>query len=216
MSAGGESEQLRQVNGDTAYLTRDVITRRLHNFSPTTETSGERRAAAVTIPIVDVDGVTGIWFTRRTATLRAHSGQWALPGGRIDDGETPHQAALRELEEEIGVTAAPADILGRLDDYVTRSGYVMTPIVVWIGNAPEVRLSPAEVAQLHFIPFPELDVDPLLVTIPESDRPVIQMPLLGSLIHAPTAAVLYQFREVALNGRPTRVSHFEQPVFAWK
>jgi len=57
---------------------------------------------------------------------------------------------------------------------------------------------------------------PILVTIPESERPVIQMPLLGTLIHAPTAAVLYQLREVVLHGRATRVDHFEQPVWAWR
>ncbi|PRZ41900.1 mutator protein MutT [Antricoccus suffuscus] len=199
-----------------AHLTREVITERMKSFEHVVAAPGARRAAAVAIPIVEVDGVRGIWITKRAPTLRAHSGQWALPGGRIDEGETPQQAALRELEEEIGVSARPADILGRLDDYVTRSGYAMTPIVVWIGEAPEVKLSAAEVARLHFIPFPQLDVEPRLLTIPESDRPVIQMPLLSSLIHAPTAAVLYQFREVALQGRPTRVSHFEQPVFAWK
>lgn len=199
-----------------SHLSRELITERVQGFDHTTAAPGQRRSAAVAIPIVEVDGIRGIWFTRRAATLRAHSGQWALPGGRIDEGETPEQAALRELEEEIGVHAEPADIVGRLDDFATRSGYVMTPIVVWLGTAPPTRINEAEVARLHFIPFPQLDVEPRLISIPESDRPVIQMPLLSTLIHAPTAAVLYQFRELALQGRPTRVAHFEQPVFAWK
>lgn len=210
------SNNARYSSDPIAHLSREVITERMRGFDSIEAAPGAKRAAAVAIPIVEIYGVRGIWITKRAATLRAHSGQWALPGGRIDADETPQQAALRELEEEIGVTAQPADILGRLDDYVTRSGYAMTPIVVWIGDAPEVRLSTAEVARLHFIPFPQLDVEPRLLNIPESDRPVIQMPLLSSLIHAPTAAVLYQFREVALQGRATRVAHFEQPVFAWK
>lgn len=206
----------RYSSDPIAHLTREVIAQRMHSFESVAAAPGAKRAAAVAIPIVEVDGIRGIWITKRAPTLRAHSGQWALPGGRIDGDETPQQAALRELEEEIGVTAQPDDILGRLDDYVTRSGYSMTPIVLWLEELPEVHLSTAEVARLHFIPFPQLDVEPRLLTIPESDRPVIQMPLLSSLIHAPTAAVLYQFREVALRGRATRVAQFEQPVFAWK
>ena len=57
---------------------------------------------------------------------------------------------------------------------------------------------------------------PRLRQIPESERPVISVPLLGTHIHAPTAAILFQLREVALHGRATRVAHFEQPVFAWR
>src|SRR5207245_2630908 len=77
---------------------------------------------------------------------------------------------------------------------------------------------PAEVAHVYLAPLTELDKPgvPRLITIPESDRPVIQVPLLSSLIHAPTAAVLYQIREVVVHGRPTRVAHFEQPTWAWK
>ena len=156
----------------------------------------------------------GIWLTRRAAGLRAHSGQFALPGGRLDPGETAEQAALRELHEEIGVSAD--SVLGRLDDYPTRSGYVITPVVVWIGEQPQVRPNPAEVAEVYLIPFTELDVEPRFEYISESERPVIQLPLLDTMIHAPTAAVLFQFRELCLHGRPTRVAHFEQPVFAWR
>jgi 8-oxo-dGTP pyrophosphatase MutT (NUDIX family) len=155
-------------------------------------------------------------LTRRAAGLRAHAGQWALPGGRLDDGETPVQAALRELAEEVGLVRGPDDVLGLLDDFVTRSGYVMTPVVVWAGATGGLAPAEAEVAAVHEVPLADLDVDPVLVTIPESDSPVIRLPLLGGWLHAPTAAVVHQFCQVACRGLHTRVAHLEAPVFAWR
>ncbi|MFO1326166.1 MAG: CoA pyrophosphatase [Rubrivivax sp.] len=157
-------------------------------------------------------------LTRRASTMRQHAGQWAMPGGRIDAGETPEQAALRELDEEVGLTLDAGAVLGRLDDYVTRSGYAITPVVVWAGAAPGLRPNPHEVASVHRIPVSELmrEDAPILNKIPQSAHPVLRMPVGTGWIAAPTAAVLYQFREVCVAGRHTRVAHFEQPVFAWK
>ena len=175
-----------------------------------------RRAAAVAIVVVEADGGPGIVLTKRSARLRAHAGQWALPGGRLDTGETYEDAALRELHEELGLLLSADAVVGRLDDYPTRSGYVITPVVVWAGADATLTPNPAEVASAHVVSGPVLDVAPRFVSIPESDSPVIQLPMLGTLIHAPTAAVVYQFRELALHGRVVRVDELEQPVFAWR
>jgi 8-oxo-dGTP pyrophosphatase MutT (NUDIX family) len=176
-------------------------------------------AAAVAIVLVpDETGRAAFLLTRRAPRLRSHGGQWALPGGRLDQGESQEAAALRELREELGLALEPTSVLGLLDDYPTRSGFVITPVVLWGEGAGEPSPNPREVASVHRIPVAELaraDV-PRFRSIPESDRPVISIPLLGTQIHAPTAALLYQLVEVAFRGRDTRVAHFEQPVFAWR
>ncbi len=178
---------------------------------------GRRPAAVAVVLVADDAGRACFLLTRRAATLRAHAKQWALPGGRIDAGESAERAALRELEEEVGLARDETAVLGLLDDYGTRSGFIITPVVVWGGAAVALVANPDEVAGVYRVPLADLDHPdvPRLVTIPESDRPVIQLPILSSLIHAPTAAVLYQLREVVVHGRDTRVDHFEQPVWAW-
>jgi 8-oxo-dGTP pyrophosphatase MutT (NUDIX family) len=185
-----------------------------HSIAP----DGRRAAAVAVVLLADDAGRACFLLTRRAATLRAHATQWALPGGRIDEGESPERAALRELHEEVGLRLEPACVLGLLDDYATRSGYVITPVVMWSGSPNELTPNTSEVASVHRVPLADLDQPgvPRLVTIPESDRPVIQMPLLSTLIHAPTGAVLYQLREVVVHGRATRVHHLEQPVWAWR
>lgn len=157
-------------------------------------------------------------LTRRADNLRSHAGQWALPGGRIEPGESAEDAALRELAEEVGLALAPHAVLGRLDDYATRSGYLITPVVVWAGAARELRPDPGEVASVHRIPLQEfLRADaPILNQVAGADHPVLRMPVGERWIAAPTAAFLYQFRELCLFDRPTRVAHFDQPYFAWR
>ena len=157
-------------------------------------------------------------LTRRSKRLRNHAGQWALPGGRIDEGETPEQTALRELAEEVGLELDESAVIGRLDDFVTRSGYVMTPVVVWAGAARSLTPNPDEVASIHRIPVREFmrEDAPLLEHLEEHEHPVLRMPIGEDWIAAPTAAIVYQFREVCIAGRATRVAHYEQPQFAWK
>ncbi|MFY9588622.1 MAG: CoA pyrophosphatase [Actinomycetota bacterium] len=183
---------------------------------PVTE---ELRHAAVAIAIAgDETGAACFLLTRRAANLRRHAAQWALPGGRLDAGETPADGALRELEEEVGLRVDAPNVMGTLDDYPTRSGYLITPVVVWTGPTPSLHVDPAEVESAHLVPLAELDKPefPKLIPGTEPDRPIIQLPLFGRFVHAPTAAVLYQFREVGFHGRATRVAHFDQPTFAWR
>jgi len=213
---------------------KDLLRQRLAAFEVHTTQTGEHRTAAVALTVVE-EGDTGaalqgiatprgwsteasILLTRRGADMRNHAGQWALPGGRIDAGEAVQQAALRELREEVGLEVAPEDVLGRLDDFVTRSGYVITPIVVWGGEARALEANPDEVASIHRIPITEfLRADsPMLEPTQDAARPVLRMPVGETWIAAPTAAILYQFREVCIAGREVRVAHFEQPAFAWR
>lgn len=172
--------------------------------------------SAVAIAVTMRGDEPGIWLTRRSFALRSHPGQFALPGGRVDPGEDECAAARRELEEELGVVVGEREVLGVLDDYTTRSGYTMTPVVLWAGADRPVTPNPGEVAEVFFVPFEEVDVEPLFDRIPQSDRPVVKLPWRGGHLHAPTAAVIYQFREVVLHGKHTRVADLEQPVFAWR
>lgn len=179
-------------------------------------TPGLKPAAVAAALCTDAAGTPCFLLTRRARGLRTHSGQWALPGGRVDPGEDAPAAARRELAEELGLDVGPGAVLGLLDDYETRSGYVITPVVLWLGDDPRLVPNPDEVAAVHHVPLAELAQPARFVQIPESDRPVVQVPLLGTLVHAPTAAVLHQLGEVVLHGRATRVAHLEQPVFAWR
>lgn len=163
-------------------------------------------------------GGAAFLLTRRTPRLNSHGGQWALPGGRAEPNETVIETALRETAEEIGLELTPDACLGRLDDYPTRSGYVISPVVFWGGADPDLEAQPSEVSSIHRIGLHELlrEDSPRFVTIPESDRPVIQLAIGDDLVHAPTAAPLYQLRLVGLQGGDGRVDQYEQPVFAWR
>ena len=168
--------------------------------------------------VSDEGGEASFVITRRVSSLRNHSGQWALPGGRIDEGEDPIDAALRELEEEVALQRDRSSVLGLLDDYPTRSGFRITPVVVWAGPDVALVANPEEVAEVHRVPIAGLDAPgiPKLFDLDVSDRPVLSVRILGQDIFAPTAAVIFQFREVAIHGRDTRVAHYDQPPFAWK
>lgn len=200
---------------------RSQILANLEHFQRRSRPPDDLTPAAVAMVITDdEDGHACFLITRRAARLRQHAGQWALPGGRLDPGESIIDGALRETEEEVGLSLSHNQVLGILDDYPTRSGFLITPVVVWAGPNQELNPNEDEVARVYRIPLHVLEDPrvPTLRTIPESDRPVISIPIptLNDQINAPTAALLYQLREVALRGLETRVDHYEQPVFAWR
>ena len=213
---------------------RERIATRLAAWPVASIGQAGRRRAAIAVTIVDAGhgaDLSGLprqaaWsdeaallLTRRPANMNRHAGQWALPGGRIDPGETPEQAALRELHEEVDLAVDSDAVLGRLDDYPTRSGFVITPVVVWGGDARMLRPAPGEVASIHRVPLVEWLRDDAPILDPPHEpggAPVLRMPLGDNWVAAPTAAVIYQLREVLLLGRDTRVAHFDQPRFTWR
>ena len=198
---------------------RAQLEQQLAAFVPESIELDDRAHAAVVITIFADDDQAAVIVTRRAPRLKDHAGQWALPGGRTDEGETPEQTALRELHEEVFLDLPTSSILGRLDDYATRSGFVITPVVAWSDvRLDELSPNPDEVASIHAFSFHELarTDSPNLERIPESDRQVLSMNYLDDVIYSPTAAMLYQFREVCLMGNHTRVAHFDQPLFAWR
>ena len=204
---------------DFGNALRSILRENLVRFDRrSVSTEGKRPAAVALVVMPDAAGQAGVVLTVRASGLRRHGGQWALPGGRLEPGETPEQAALRELEEELGLALSPEHLLGCLDDYPTRSGFVMTPVVVWGTASAPLEPDPGEVASVHLVSFGDLLAPGTVVThsIPQSDRPVLALAILDTLIYAPTAAVLHQFAEVAVRGREMRVDGYEQPVFAWR
>jgi 8-oxo-dGTP pyrophosphatase MutT (NUDIX family) len=200
---------------------RETVAVRLADFERQAITDPALRHAAVAIIVAAGEDTSeaAVLLTRRPQHLNRHAGQYALPGGRMDAGETAEVAALRETAEELGLHLAPSTVLGRLDDYATRSGFCITPVVIWGGPAYPLAPDPNEVARVFRIPLRELDAPEVPDFEPPFDdsEPIFGVPLatLGHSLHAPTAAMLYQFREVALRGLSTRVAHLAQPRFAW-
>lgn len=200
----------------SAPVDRGIVAGRVAGFPRLAVDLPELKQAAVAVCVTVRDAAPCLLITRRAPRLRAHAGQWALPGGRREPGETAVDGALRELAEEVGLELRPECVLGLLDDYPTRSGYVITPVVCWAGPTGPLTGNEDEVAAVYQIPLADFDVEPRLVSIPESDAPVIQLPLLGGYLHAPTAAVVHQFCRIACRGEVHRVAHYEQPVWAWR
>lgn len=219
---------MKKINCSPAL--RQQLSKNLSGFSRCRLDTDNYRRAAVAVTVIDYQGMGNLYglapadedsaaviLTRRSGGLKNHAGQWAFPGGSIDLNESPQQAALRELEEEVGLSLPLHNVLGCLDDFVTRSGFHICPVVIWGGAVTTLIRNEQEVASIHRVPCAELfrPDAPILEPVNAGDQSILYMPVGDSWIATPTAAMLYQFREVALSGLSTRVADYEQPYFAW-
>ena len=119
----------------------------------------EFRRASVLVPLIRNGGRWSVLFTRRAENLAAHSGQIAFPGGAAEEGESLEQAAVREAEEEVGIRGAGLELIGRLDDVVTNSGYLVAPFVGVIHEPIDYVMQESEVVEVFEVPLDAL-LDP--------------------------------------------------------
>jgi mutator protein MutT len=136
---------------DDAVL-REILARR-----PAVEIDApQHRRACVLIPLIRTPDGWSILFTQRAENLAAHSGQISFPGGALEDGETLEQAAIREAEEEVGIPPSAVELIGRLDDVITHSGFLVAPFVGVIHQPVEYVMQEAEVVEVFEVPLEAL------------------------------------------------------------
>ena len=199
---------LRDMHAD-----RDTIAANLAAFPRRALAPTGRRRAAVAIVLSAKDGELTYLLTSRALTMRRGAGNYALPGGNLEPGEDAITGAIRETSEELGVAITPGEALGMLDDFLTLGGHVVTPVVFWTDEALSLNPDPAEVDRAWFEPVERLNHpgSPMSEDHPDGGEPILRMFADDNWINPPTAAWLYQFREVGLHGRHIRVSMIGQP-----
>lgn len=175
-----------------------------HDLNPGTRTPIPLTAAAVLVPLVAHTQTTTVLLTRRTDHLSKHPGQVSFPGGHIeaDDG-SPEETALRETEEETGLDRRHIDIVGRLDDYETRTGFRVTPVVAVVTPPFDLVPDPHEVADVFEVPLSFL-LDPSnhhrhTREFEGRDREFFAMPYNDHFIWGATAGMLINLYEALKN-----------------
>jgi 8-oxo-dGTP pyrophosphatase MutT (NUDIX family) len=177
-----------------------------------TTAPGIRRAVVAITLLNRPHGLAFVVLKRVARGL--NPGQWALPGGKTEPGETPTETALRELAEETDIRCGPEAVLGTLDDFAATSGFAITPVVVIAPADARPRRNPAEVASIHLIPVARLVAPGVPRWRPTPDGPLLQVPLRHDMVvHAPTGAILWQFAQVALAGTEVRFDNLQEPAF---
>ncbi len=173
-----------------------------HNLNPGMRPMRALRPAAVLVPLVDRDGGLTVLLTQRTDHLAHHAGQVSFPGGHIEDADdgTPEEAALRETEEEVGLARRHVHIVGRLDDYVTRTGFNVTPVVGVVTPPFTLAPDPHEVAEVFEVPLAFfLDAanhQRCSTTFDGVERHFYAMPYEGHYIWGATAGMLVNLHQV--------------------
>lgn len=183
------------------------LTHHLAGRSPETRTEWNARLAAVLIPLLNEDGQWKILFTRRTEHLDSHQGQVSFPGGAVEpEDEGPQAAALRETEEEIGISASQIEVLGRLDSLLTVTRFQIIPIVGKIPWPTELSINKLEVARVFSVPMDWLNdqknVELRWREFPLSDRPIgvyYFKPYQGEIIWGATARLTLNLLSVLNN-----------------
>lgn len=125
-----------------------------HDLNPGFLSEGDLRPAAVMVGLVERADQITVLLTRRTADLEHHPGQISFPGGHIETGDADAQAAaLRETQEETGLDPSRVEIVGKLDTYVTRTGFTIEPVVAFIVPPFDLAPDPTEVAEIFEVPL---------------------------------------------------------------
>ena len=189
---------------------RNRISANLQRFER--KAGGGQTAAAVAVVVMHGRQSHCVPVFQRSLALSRHAGQMALPGGRMHEGESPADCAIREAEEELGLALTPQDMLGALDDFDTRSGFTITPLVFWSeAGLSALKPSPQEVFRIFLLDLAVLRDTVAAAAEGASAAFSLRFPEFD--MFAPTAAMLFQFTQVALNGRECRVADFYQPPF---
>ena len=177
-----------------------------HDLNPGMEPARTLTPAAVLVPLVARPGGLTAMFTQRTDHLLHHAGQISFPGGHMDPGDgTPEETALRETEEEVGLDRRHVEIVGRLDEYVTRTGFSITPVVALVTPPFETNPDPEEVDDVFEVPLSFL-LDPVNHQRHSREfegrtREFHAMPFRDYYIWGATAGMLINLYEVLRDGQ---------------